>query len=314
MTNEKHEQIKLTPALDAKITTYMQTSDELDSSDFSPIEYSNLIFPTFESLENIDFVISNLKNEVSRIDQSILLQIQQNNSIDKLSSVKQSILGLSTQISRIKENALQSEVMVHEITRDIKSLDTAKRNLSNSVQLLKRLELIVNSIEQLKAYSSKKQYIETAQLLYAAKQVLNNFTTSRNIKQVTNLFDKMTNLETDLKRQVFAEFDAGFLGGVLRVQSSFLKDACLVVDVMELDAQKALVDWYCELQLRDYKANFRNNYEVGGLADVARRFAWLKRLLKLFDEEHSAAFLSHWNVAEYLCEKFCVETKYLFLI
>lgn len=71
-----------------------------------------------------------------------------------------------------------------------------------------------------------------------------------------------------------------------------------------------MVEWYCENQLKDYKAIFRNNPEVAGLADVSRRYAWIKRLLKLYDDEHANCFLSTWRVAEFLCEKFCVETKF----
>jgi hypothetical protein len=42
---------------------------------------------------------------------------------------------------------------------------------------------------------------------------------------------------------------------------------------------------------------------------ISRRFAWLKRLLKTFDEEHASVFPNHWRMAEHLCERFCIDTR-----
>jgi hypothetical protein len=63
------------------------------------------------------------------------------------------------------------------------------------------------------------------------------------------------------------------------------------------------------LQLKDYFSIFRQNPEVAGLADISRRFSWLKRLLKSFDELYKPLFPSGWNIAECITLKFCEETK-----
>ncbi|TPX37830.1 hypothetical protein SeLEV6574_g07855 [Synchytrium endobioticum] len=67
--------------------------------------------------------------------------------------------------------------------------------------------------------------------------------------------------------------------------------------------------WYTDLLLKDYRNIFRNSTDVGGLDNVSRRYAWLKRILKTYDDEHSQIFPMSWNVAEALCDKFCLETK-----
>jgi vacuolar protein sorting-associated protein 53 len=48
---------------------------------------------------------------------------------------------------------------------DIKSLDNTKKNLTLSINLLKRIHLVVNAMEQLKIFAPRKQYRETAELL-----------------------------------------------------------------------------------------------------------------------------------------------------
>lgn len=55
--------------------------------------------------------------------------------------------------------------MVQEITHDVKSLDYAKRHLTLSVTVLKRLQMLVTAVDQLETMSSNKQYKESAQLL-----------------------------------------------------------------------------------------------------------------------------------------------------
>lgn len=55
--------------------------------------------------------------------------------------------------------------MVQEITHDVKSLDYAKRHLTHSVTVLKRLQMLVTAVDQLETMSKNKQYKESAQLL-----------------------------------------------------------------------------------------------------------------------------------------------------
>jgi hypothetical protein len=72
---------------------------------------------------------------------------------------------LFKKIQDIKSKAAQSESMVQEITQDVKSLDYAKRHLTHSVTVLKRLQMLVTAVDQLETMSRNKQYTESAQLL-----------------------------------------------------------------------------------------------------------------------------------------------------
>ena len=56
---------------------------------------------------------------------------------------------LFVKVREIKGKAEQSEQMVHEICRDIKSLDYAKRHLTTTITALKRLQMLVTAVEQL---------------------------------------------------------------------------------------------------------------------------------------------------------------------
>lgn len=60
----------------------------------------------------------------------------------------------------IKEKAAKSEQMVMDITRDIKSLDHAKKYLTTSIRYLKQLRMQMSDVEQLKIVVAKRQYRE----------------------------------------------------------------------------------------------------------------------------------------------------------
>ncbi|KAJ3298080.1 Vacuolar protein sorting-associated protein 53 [Borealophlyctis nickersoniae] len=310
----RHETIRIEPDLDHAISNILQTKDTLDSSDFDPIEYINLIFPNEHALATVDNVLQKLRLKIGRMDKEIrdLVRSQtiagQQSAAD-LEEAKRGIQELYRKIKAIKEKAAQSEQMVQEITRDIKSLDQAKKNLTVSVTVLKRLQMLVSAVDQLRAMAGRRQYSETAQLLQVISQLLLHFKTYRSVNQIAALLDHVSQLQNDLKRQIFGEFEGAFGGGTLRTQINLLNEACLVVEILEGDAKKNLIDWYCELELKDYRGIFRNNPEVAGLGDVSRRYAWLKRLLKTYDDEHAGVFPVAWRVAESLCEKFCLDTR-----
>jgi hypothetical protein len=54
---------------------------------------------------------------------------------------------------------------------------------------------------------------------------------------------------------------------------------------------------------------FRGNEEAGGLDNISRRYAWLRRILGQYDEEHAGIFLGHWRVSEALVKAFCETTR-----
>ncbi|TPX58681.1 hypothetical protein PhCBS80983_g02968 [Powellomyces hirtus] len=310
----KHETIRLSPELDHAISSILETKDPLDSSTFDPVEYINLMFPTEEELNAVDPVLLKLRRKINAMDKEMRELVRsQTDAGDRghkeVEETQAAIKELFNSIKQIKEQAAASEQMVQEITRDIKSLDHAKKNLTSSVTVLRRLQMLVSAAEQLRVMAGVKQYMEVAQLVQVINQLLAHFKSYRGVSQIATLLDNVIQLQQDIRKQLFRDFEGGFVGGSLRSQIGLLSDACLVINVLEGDARKGLVDWYCDIHLKDYRNIFRMNPEVAGLGDVSRRYAWLKRLLKTYDEEHAVIFPPEWKVAEMLCDAFCQDTR-----
>lgn len=84
-----------------------------------------------------------------------------------LENGKAAIRELFERIKGIKTKAGQSEDLVQEICRDIKSLDVAKKNLTLTITALKRLVMLVTALEQLRQLAAGRQYKEASNLLQA---------------------------------------------------------------------------------------------------------------------------------------------------
>ncbi|KAI8905961.1 Vps53-like protein [Gorgonomyces haynaldii] len=305
------ELLKCSPLLDKQINQVIGNQDALDTSDFKLNEYFNRIFPNADSLGHVETVLENLKQHQSSLDDKIveLVRDQTNASQEsqkKIDTVNKSIQDLVSKIRVIKQQASRSEDMIREITNDIKQLDHTKKNLQASISILKRTSIVGNAIDNLKLYSQQKQYEECAEVLLLTKTIIGPLKDYRNVKQIAYLLDAFQHFQLETKKSIMRDFESSLNS---KAQASLLHDSCLLLELMEIDAKSELVNWFIDLTLKDYFALFRQNPEVAGLGDVSRRYSWLKRSLKTFDESFTQFFPEHWKIAELLTERFCIETK-----
>ena len=94
---------------------------------------------------------------------------------------------LFDKVRDIKAKAERSQTMVHEICRDIKSLDYAKRHLTLTITALKRLQMLVTATEQLSVMTRERMYAEAANLLHAVTQLLAHFEGYAGIRKIDEL-------------------------------------------------------------------------------------------------------------------------------
>ena len=92
-------------------------------------------------------------------------QIAAAQSLDRMSQAQEGITELFTQIHHLRAGATESEIIVREITRDIKNLDLAKKNIVSSITGIKRFQMLVVAFDQLKRQAKGKKYRESAQAL-----------------------------------------------------------------------------------------------------------------------------------------------------
>ena len=85
------------------------------------------------------------------------------------------------EIQIIKEKSEKSEQLVYEMCKDIKSLDTAKRNLTFSITALKKFIMQMTAVDKLRESCQKKNYKEVSNLIQAFDELSSHFKKYQNI-------------------------------------------------------------------------------------------------------------------------------------
>lgn len=165
------------------------------------------------------------------------------------------------------------------------------------------------AFDQLKTNTRQRQYRECASLLAAVLELMDYFKSYRSISQIATLSRNVTELKAELLEQVCEDFELAFVKGEVMSRRSTLAEGCLVIDALGDAARQRLLNWYCNTQLREYRQVFRGNDEAGSLDNVSRRYSWYKRMLKVYDEEHSSIFPTSWKAGEVLTNVYCDGTK-----
>ncbi|KAI5293978.1 Vacuolar protein sorting-associated protein 53, partial [Ascosphaera acerosa] len=284
------------------------------AADYDPIRHLNAMFTEPAHLSAVADAASMLKDYGADLDDEIRhltrqQEITNMQSIQRIQAAKTDMAELFHKIEDVQARAIQTEQTITEMTAEIKHLDSAKQNLTLSMTALKRLQMLTTAYEQLSAMSRTRQYAECAQLLQAVLQLTAHFKSYRSVDQVATLSRNVSDIQHELADQVCADFEAAFAKGELHARRSVLAEGCQVIDSLGDAARTRLITWYCNTQLREYRQIFRGNDEAGSLDNMSRRYAWLNRLLKVYDDEHAAIFPAAWKVNQVLVNTFCEGTR-----
>lgn len=158
---------------------------------------------------------------------------------------------------------------VREITRDIKQLDCAKKNLTSAITTLNHLHMLVGGVESLIKLAEKRQYGELLNPLQAITEVNQHFQQYTDISQIKvmthcgalcllysyetrlisfalqELSNEVDQIHRKLASQITEDFHNAFTGSnATKMSLSQLTDACLVVSVLDSRVKQDLLKWF----------------------------------------------------------------------
>ena len=184
----------LSERVEAKLREVIPSDDPMDSFNFNVIDHINSLFPTEQSLGDphdgpLAYRISHIRQQVNAIDKELSKSVQEaaenrRKTQSAISETQQSIQDLFKKVKSIKEKAVQSEVMVEEICSDIRKLDNAKKNLSESITTLQKLHMLVSGVEQLQKDAATKSYDRASGLVQAVNDLFMHFQHHLSLTQV----------------------------------------------------------------------------------------------------------------------------------
>uniref|UniRef100_H0ZAE4 Vacuolar protein sorting-associated protein 53 homolog n=1 Tax=Taeniopygia guttata TaxID=59729 RepID=H0ZAE4_TAEGU len=308
--------LELAPAVQAAIEQVFPSQDPLDRADFNAVEYINALFPTEQSLANIDEVVNKIRLKI-RLDDNIRTVVRGQTNVGQdgrqaLEEAQKAIQQLFGKIKDIKDKAEKSEQMVKEITRDIKQLDHAKRHLTTSITTLNHLHMLAGGVDSLEAMTRRRQYGEVANLLQGVVNVLEHFNKYMGIPQIRQLSERVKAAQNELGQQILADFEEAFPSqGTKRTggPSNVLRDACLVANVLDPRIKQEIIKKFIKQHLSEYLVLFQENQDVAWLDKIDRRYAWIKRQLVDYEEKYGRMFPAEWCMTERIAVDFCHVTR-----
>lgn len=309
--------LQLTPDVQLAIEQVFPSQDPLDRADFNAVEYINTLFPTEQSLSNIDEVVNKIRLKIRRLDDNIRTVVRGQTNVGQdgrqaLEEAQKAIQQLFGKIKDIKDKAEKSEQMVKEITRDIKQLDHAKRHLTTSITTLNHLHMLAGGVDSLEAMTRRRQYGEVANLLQGVMNVLEHFHKYMGIPQIRQLSERVKAAQTELGQQILADFEEAFPSqGTKRPggPSNVLRDACLIANILDPRIKQEIIKKFIKQHLSEYLVLFQENQDVAWLDKIDRRYAWIKRQLVDYEEKFGRMFPREWYMTERIAVEFCHVTR-----
>ncbi|XP_076066682.1 vacuolar protein sorting 53 [Oratosquilla oratoria] len=304
------------PEVVKAIQEILPSEDPFDAVDFNAVDYINTRFPAEQSLHHIDDVLEEMRVRMTTIDDEIRTVVRSLTNVEQdgrssLLEAQSAITELFTRFQDIKMRASESEQRVKEITRDIKQLDTAKRNLTLSITTLNHLQMLVEGVDKLQALKVRREYGEIATLLQGVMNVLDHLHKYKHIPQVADLSRQVEQIRADLEKQILEDFHLAFHGPNSKrfAPSRELAEACLVVSVLDTKVKKAIVEDVVKTQLAEYEVLFAGGESDAWLTRVDLRRKWFLKTALEFEKTLAAMFPPTWQVPARLALSFCEVTR-----
>ncbi|RNF04870.1 vps53-like domain protein [Trypanosoma rangeli] len=304
--------VRFSDAVEKALAEVCPPRDPFDEPDFDPVGYLNNRFPDESSLAALPAFMEEMTVRLTKTENDLLkaVEAQATNAAtaDKeLHNAKAAVVALYDRVSDIKARTAKSEDTVRELCHHIRELDTAKNNLTVSINTLRSMQLWMLQLQALSTSFESRKFIQCRDALMEAQKYSAMFESMNKLPKVREINDKQAQLcrqmEHYIRHTVFGDISLDSLDETL------MAEACAVVDLLGKESIRKIRDQFIEKMLEVYSLRFKRGSEDAKLERTERRYVYIRNLL----EQNKGLFLSvfprHWCVPQELCVTFCLRTK-----
>ncbi|EPB80307.1 Vps53-like protein [Ancylostoma ceylanicum] len=272
----------------------------------------NELFPTEQSLAQLDTVIAAVEAEIHDLDVELASLVESHDEVGAqggaaLQEAQKAMAELERRIDSIRGKTRSSDEIVREMTRDIKQLDIAKRNLTSSITTLHHLHILLTGVDSLALWVDQRDYASIARQLPAILNVLQLFDDFQEVEQMAKITNRLNKLKQSLTVQLAGDMKAVFQAGQL---SERVTDMCRVAAALEGTVKANFCKWFIDQQLAEYTVLYAENEEGAWLDKIEERYKWYVRKLTDFERTGLAkVFPADWDMGRLMTKEFCNVTK-----
>ncbi|KII71356.1 Vacuolar protein sorting-associated protein 53 [Thelohanellus kitauei] len=280
-----------------------------------PIVYINSRFPDEESLVKIDFEIEKVESEIKKIDADLADQLEticgsQDISVDKINDTISNLCNLVNKIEVLNTQAKENGDTVVEITKDIRKLENAKKNISSCISILHHFQLFSDGICDLRDCLEKVDFKRLYQVLQSLVAFREIFIDLEDVPQITELLDQFENIKGEIKSVIMLKFEESCYSEDHQtdVNHQSMSYITLMADKI-FDLRNQFIGLFVNKLIDEYMADFVNNEGNSRIEHIELRYSWLKGRLAVYDELYNLWFPYSWEVDYKLSETFCIVTS-----
>ncbi|ODQ81509.1 hypothetical protein BABINDRAFT_32130, partial [Babjeviella inositovora NRRL Y-12698] len=315
----------------------MSGQSQFDSPEYSPMEHLGQLFPTAESLKGLQQVLNSTNfykkqlNEQTRGKIAEYQARQTSREVPVKAQLAAELGDLKASIVQTQAKSLETAATIDAMISPIKKLDDVKKKLLLTMNVFKRLQMLIISytllselVEQQKGREAENgerpilHYQEIYFKLDATLSLMEYFKPYKPIKDISRLSKQINELKYSIIELIFVDFNYYLFETRFNARLEtlgHLNHACLILDL--LDGQSShhnkdkLVNWYIQKFLSDIFEIFRPTDEAGSLENLTRRFTYFKKTLTdgFYESHQCDAFPAGWNIGLALAEHFVTRTR-----
>ncbi|VIO91687.1 Uncharacterized protein BM_BM5594 [Brugia malayi] len=276
------------------------------------VDQINALFPTEQSLSHLDSVMQSIKDEIVGLDRQLAKLVETHEKAgaeggQALDEAHAAMRDLEERVQAVCLKTQSSENVVQEMTRDIKQLDVAKRNLISSLKALHHLQILLTGVYSLGSWIDQHRYGDIASQLPAVLNVLQLFGPYMEVEHIKNISEQLERLKQRLTIQLASDLKHSFQTGIL---NSSVTDMCRVVSSLDPVIREDFCKWLIEHQLSEYTVLYGESESIAWIDKIDLRYRWfVQKLTELEKTSVMKVFPADWDMGRRLTLGYCNLTR-----